>query len=261
MQVLTIDVGGTKALFKLQLAEHTEQYKIPTGEGFKIEELNNQIAALERDYDLQDYQLAIAVPGLVQNNRLVSCKSVPGLNGLSLDTVKTQGTLEFICNDIDAGMQASCDTKYACELLVMCGTGIGMSIAFNGQVFTGATGVAGELGHCRVMTESGEFSLEQLASGDSVRSRHIATADELYRAGSYLGMGLAWAVNLLNPNRVWLAGRMMSNAPYYQGCLDSLKQMALSTPLVGMQVNRVEDMETLVCRGLAVMLASDYPRS
>ena len=86
MQVLTIDVGGTKALFKLQLAEHTEQYKIPTGEGFKIEELNNQIAALERDYDLQDYQLAIAVPGLVQNNRLVSCKSVPGLNGLSLDT-------------------------------------------------------------------------------------------------------------------------------------------------------------------------------
>ena len=53
MQILTIDVGGTTALFELQLAGHTEQYKIPTGEGFKIEELNNQIAALERDYDLQ----------------------------------------------------------------------------------------------------------------------------------------------------------------------------------------------------------------
>ncbi|MCS6153062.1 ROK family protein [Shewanella baltica] len=261
MQILTIDVGGTTALFELQLAGHTEQYKIPTGEGFKIEELNNQIAALERDYDLQDYQLAIGVPGLVQNNRLVACKSLPGLNGLSFDTVKTQGELKFICNDMDAGMQATCDAKYACELLVMCGTGIGMSIAFNGQAFTGATGVAGELGHCRVMTESGEFSLEQLASGDSVRSRNITTQDDLYRAGSYLGMGLAWTVNLFNPNRIWLAGNMMNSAPYYKGCLESLKQMALSAPLAEMKINRVDDMETLVCRGLSVMIARDYPRA
>ena len=258
MQTLTIDVGGSKALFELQLKGHTEQYKIPTGEGFKIEDLNNQIAALERDYDLQHYHLAIAVPGLVQQNRLVSCKSLPGLNGLSFDTLKTQGQLKFICNDIDAGMQATCDEKYACELLVMCGTGIGMSIAFNGKAYTGATGVAGELGHCRVMTESGEFTLEQLASGDSIRSRKISTADDVYRAGTYLGMGLAWAVNLFNPNRIWLAGGMMNSAPYYKGCLDSLRRMALSAPLAEMKINRVDDMETLVCRGLSVILARDF---
>ena len=257
MQTLTIDVGGSKALFELQLAGHTEQYKIPTGEGFKIEELNNQIAALERDYDLQDYQLAIAVPGLVQHHRLVACKSLPGLNGLSIDTVKTQGTLKIISNDIDAGMQALCDAKYACELLVMCGSGIGMSIAFNGQVFSGATGVAGELGHCRIMSESGEFRLEQLASGDSVRSRNITSQEDLYRAGSYLGMGLAWAVNLLNPNRIWLAGGMMNSTPYYKGCIDNLKRMALSAPLAEMKIHPVDDMETLVGRGLSVILARD----
>jgi len=111
------------------------------------------------------------------------------------------------------------------------------------------------------MTESGEFSLEQLASGDSVRSRNITTQDDLYRAGSYLGMGLAWTVNLFNPNRIWLAGNMMNSAPYYKGCLESLKQMALSAPLAEMKINRVDDMETLVCRGLSVMLARDYPRA
>lgn len=258
MQIITIDIGGTKALFELQLAGHTEQYKILTGEGFNIDELNRQLAALESDYQLKDYHLAIAVPGLVQNNRLVSCKSLPGLNGLSRETLQTQGKLAFICNDIDAGMQATCDAKYGCELLIMCGTGIGMSIAFNGKAYTGATGVAGELGQCRVMTESGEFNLEQLASGDSIRSRKISSNSDLYRAGSYLGMGLAWAVNLFNPHRVWLAGGMMNSAPYYKGCLDSLKQMALSAPLAEMKINRVDDMETLVCRGLAIMLLRDY---
>ena len=110
------------------------------------------------------------------------------------------------------------------------------------------------------MTEAGEFSLEQLASGDSIRSRKIATADDLYLAGTYLGMGLAWAVNLFNPNRIWLAGGMMNSAPYYKGCLDSLRRMALSAPLAEMKINRVDDMETLVCRGLSVILARDYSK-
>jgi len=257
MQTITIDVGGSKALFTLHLSGHTEQYKIPTGEIFNIDELNKQLAALERDYQLKDHQVAIAVPGLVQHQRVVACKSLPGLNGLSAATLNTQGQLKLIINDIDAGMQAMSDAKYACELLVMCGTGIGMSIAFNGKTFTGATGIAGELGQCRVMTDAGEFTLEQLASGESIRSRNITSAADLYLAGTSLGMGLAWAVNLFNPNRIWLAGGMMNSAPYYKGCLDGLKQMALSAPLSALQINRVDDMETLVCRGLKAILARE----
>ncbi|MGL5391698.1 MAG: ROK family protein [Shewanella sp.] len=255
MPTITIDVGGSKALFTLQLPGHTEQYKIPTGDSFNIGELNKHLAALERDYQLKDHHLGIAVPGLVQQQKVVACKSLPGLNGLSGATLHTQGQLKLISNDIDAGMQAICAAKYACELLVMCGTGIGMAIAFNGKVFSGASGVAGELGQCRVMTEAGEFTLEQLASGESIRSRHITTARDVYLAGTYLGMGLAWAVNLFNPNRIWLAGGMMNSAPYYKGCLDGLKQMALSAPLSALQINRVDGMETLVCRGLGAMLA------
>lgn len=254
MQTITVDIGGTKALFEMHLDGRTEQYKIPTGDGFGIEHLNQQISALEDDYGFVDYNLAIALPGLVKNNQLVSSKSLPGLNGFSQSDLHSKAKTILLSNDIDAGMQAIINPKLDCELLIMCGTGIGMAIAMNGKIFSGATGFAGELGHCRVMTESGEFSLEQLASGDSIRVRNLKQPKDLYRAGSYLGMGMAWAVNLFNPNRIWLAGGMMNSADYYKGCIDSLNKMALIAPLSETKVARVDDMETLVCRGLKSLL-------
>jgi len=254
MYTLTLDVGGTKALFELQGQGHTEQYKIPTGEGFNIRDLNEQIQAFEQDFNLSNYHLAIAVPGLVRDGTLVSCKTLPGLTGLNPADIQCKGQLAFIVNDVEAGIEAVCDARHDCELLLMSGTGIGMAIAFNGKVFRGTSGFAGELGHCRVMTESGEFSLEQLASGESVRARKLSQGEDLYRAGSYLGMGLAWAVNLFNPGRIWLAGGMMNSADYFKGCVNSLRDLALPAPMANCQVNRVDDMETLVCRGLLALM-------
>ncbi|QFU21606.1 ROK family protein [Shewanella eurypsychrophilus] len=254
MQTITVDIGGSKALFEMHLGDRVEQYKIPTGVGFGIESLNQQLSELEADYGLVDYKLAIAVPGLVKNSQLISSKSLPCLNGFSREDLHSQAKTILLSNDIDAGMQAVLDPKLDCELLIMCGTGIGMAISINGKMFSGTTGFAGELGHCRVMTESGEFSLEQLASGDSIRIRELKSSKDLHRAGRYLGMGLAWSVNLFNPDRIWLAGGMMNNADYYKGCISSLNDMALTAPLSEAKVARVDDMETLVCRGLKVLL-------
>ncbi len=254
MYTLTVDIGGTKALFELHLEGRTEQYKVPTGEGFNITDLNQQISELEADYGLFDYQLAVALPGLVKNNQLIASKSLPCLNGLSQADLDTKAKTILLSNDLDAGMQAVIDPNQDCELLIMCGTGIGMAISVNGKLFSGASGFAGELGHCRVMTESGEFSLEQLASGGSIRTRELKSPQDLNRAGRYLGMGIAWAVNLFNPNRIWLAGGMMNSADYYKGCISSLNEMALTAPLSETSVARVDDMEMIVCRGLKTLL-------
>ncbi|WP_076407505.1 ROK family protein [Shewanella sp. UCD-KL12] len=254
MHTLTIDIGGTKALFELHLDGRTEQYKVPTGEGFDIADLNRHLIELEADYGLDEYQLAVALPGLVKRNELLSSKSLPCLNGLSQSDLNSKAKRILLSNDLDAGLGAVIDPKQDCELLIMCGTGIGLAISVNGQLFSGASGFAGELGHCRVMTESGEFSLEQLASGDSIRTRELKSSYELNRAGRYLGMGISWAVNLFNPNRIWLAGGMMNSSDYYRGCIDSLNEMALTAPLSETKVARVDDMETLVCRGLKVLL-------
>ncbi|CAM3222521.1 ROK family protein [Shewanella violacea] len=254
MQTITVDIGGTKALFEMHLGDRVEQYKIPTGDGFGIESLNKHLSELESDYGLVDYGLAIAVPGLVKNGRLVSCKSLPCLNNFTLDNLHSRAKTVLLSNDTDAGMHAILNPKYDCELLIMCGTGIGMAISINGKIFSGASGFAGELGHCRVMTESGEFSLERLASGDSIRVRGIKSQKDLNRAGRYLGMGIAWAINLFNPNRIWLAGGMMNSSDYYMGCISSLNDLALTAPLSEVKIARVDDMETLVCRGLKVLL-------
>ncbi|ASJ97712.1 ROK family protein [Shewanella marisflavi] len=254
MQSLTIDIGATTALFEIETQGRTEQYKIATGEHFTWDDLNRHIADIEADYGLTDYALGVAVPGLVKQNTLIACKVAPKLNGLSLQHLHTQARFSLIHNDIDAGMLAVCDPKNACELLLMSGAGIGMAIAIKGEPFLGAGGVAGELGHCRVMSEGGEYSLEQLASGESIRIRGLKSPQELYRAGSYLGMGIAWAINLFNPNRIWLAGPMMNQPDYYKGCVESLKQLALTSPLSDVNIARVDDMETLVCRGLKVLL-------
>ncbi|QYJ76056.1 ROK family protein [Shewanella sp. FJAT-52076] len=254
MQTLTLDVGGTNGLFELRHEGHTEQYKFPTGDGFSIRDLNEQIQAFEQDFALEHYRLAIAVPGLVRDNRLVTCKSLPGLTGLHPAQIQCSGELAFIVNDMDAGIQAIAEPRHDCEVLVMCGAGLGMAIAMNGQVFSGASGFAGELGHCRIMTEGGEFSLEQLASAEALRGRKQVMGDDLVQAGRHLGMGLAWVVNLFNPNRIYLAGSMMHSADFYKGCIGALKDMALGAPMANCQVHRVDDMETLVCRGLATML-------
>lgn len=255
MQTITVDIGGTTALFEMHLDGRVEQYKIATGEGFNVGSLNQQLRELESDYGFSEYGLAIALPGLVQDNRLLSSKSLPSLNGLSQLDLQSRAKQILISNDIDAGIQAICEPKHQCELLIMSGSGIGMSIAMKGKPFTGASGVAGELGHCRIMTESGEFSLEQLASGGSVRTRGLKSPKDLFRAGSYLGMGIAWSVNLFNPNRIWLAGGMMNSDDYYKGCISALNDMALTAPLSQAKVSRVHDMETLVCRGLKTLLS------
>ncbi|WP_299796459.1 ROK family protein [uncultured Shewanella sp.] len=257
MQTVTVDIGGTTALFEMHLDGRVEQYKIATGEGFNIASLNQHLKELETDYGFEEYRLGIALPGLVQDNRLLSSSSLPGLSGLTRQDILSRAKNIIISNDIDAGIQAISDPKHACELLIMSGSGIGMSIAMNGKLFTGASGVAGELGHCRVMTESGEFSLEQLACGYSDQARGVDASGELFRAGSYLGMGIAWSVNLLNPNRIWLAGSMMNSNDYYKGCIGALKDMALTAPWSQVKVSRVHDMETLVCRGLKEMLTQD----
>ncbi|MGS0674321.1 ROK family protein [Shewanella sp. 125m-1] len=255
MQTLTIDISGSKALFEIKIQGRIEQYKIAVADSFNIDSLNTQIIELEQDYGLNDYALGIALPGLVQEQQLVSCQSLPGLKGLNADKLMTKAARILIANDCDAGLQALIDPKQVCELLVMCDMGIGMSIAINGVPFTGASGMAGELGHCRLMTESGEFSLEQLSSGAAIKRRNIVRNEDLTRAGGYIGTSLAWVVNLFNPSRIHLAGNLMSNPHYYQGCLASIKEMALAIPMAQVKVNRVDDRETIVCRGLKVMLA------
>ena len=128
-------------------------------------------------------------------------------------------------------------------LLVYVGTGIGSAFIHDGVLIGGARGIAGELGHCAVPGATRPCScgkvgcLETLASAHGIRATVLAslaagsdrppalagpiTAQQVARcalegepvctraveqAGAELGRVIAWAVNLLNPTTVIIAG-------------------------------------------------------
>ncbi|HEY3816223.1 MAG TPA: ROK family transcriptional regulator [Polyangiaceae bacterium] len=130
---------------------------------------------------------------------------------------------------------------------VYVGSGIGAAIVVDGRVYYGKHGYSGELGHCTVM-DNGRVCgcgrtgcLETVASGTAIEAaarasmrspdgarasrstreldaHAVAVAaragdDEarriLSRAGDYLGMGISYLLNLLNPEMVVLGGRVI----------------------------------------------------
>jgi predicted NBD/HSP70 family sugar kinase len=128
---------------------------------------------------------------------------------------------------------------------VYVGSGIGAAIVVDGRVVYGKQGFSGELGHCVVLDNGSQCGcggigcLETVASGKAIEAaahmrmtgsmragrsskkldaHEIAVAARsgdhearriLARAGDYLGMGISYLLNLLNPEMVVLGGRVI----------------------------------------------------
>ncbi|GAA2741134.1 ROK family transcriptional regulator [Kitasatospora cinereorecta] len=118
--------------------------------------------------------------------------------------------------------------------LVTIGAGIGSGLVVNGQLITGAYGVAGEMGHLSIdpagpVCHCGQTGcVEAIASSDAIRdavraatgdedldfdgvvqlarSGNPAARDAFARAGRAIGTGIAILVNLLGPERVVVTG-------------------------------------------------------
>jgi predicted NBD/HSP70 family sugar kinase len=128
---------------------------------------------------------------------------------------------------------------------VYVGSGIGAAIVVDGRVVYGKHGYSGELGHCAVVDGGiqcgcgGMGCLETVASGTAIEAaarsggagfrragrgskavdaHQVAVAARsgdpearriLARAGDYLGRGISYLLNLLNPEMVVLGGRVI----------------------------------------------------
>lgn len=126
-------------------------------------------------------------------------------------------------------------------LMVKAGTGIGSGLVHNGRLFRGADGAAGDLGHTQLalidadegpLCKCGNHGcLEAYAGGWAIlrdlqaAGRDVHSQDDVVtllhsgdpeavglvrRAGRYLGVAIASAVNLVNPRVVVVGGRMVS---------------------------------------------------
>jgi glucokinase len=201
--------------------------------------------------------VGVAIPGLVnrQTDRVVASRDLPGIvrENLHAEFIEATGLRFELENDANAAAygefkigagRGGRDLFY-----ITIGDGIGGAIILDGKLWTGVSGLAGEVGHITIDTEGAECEcgntgcLETVASAPNIVRRanerlnrdstsslsKLAinknfTADDLAReakegddfslmmierTGKYIGTGVASIINLLNIGRIVLGGGVM----------------------------------------------------
>jgi glucokinase len=218
--ILGLDLGGTK-LLAARVSETGvlgDTRAWPTGRQTSPAALRRLLLEV-REWAGPVCAVGLGFPGLVDAARGVARSSVmlEGWADVSLAdlTAEALGVSARIANDVDAAALAELrvrrDAGEVVDDLVMValGTGIGGALILGGRLFTGAGGMAGEIGHVSVAPWDGPLCrcgrrgcLGALAPGRAF----TGTRDEVERAVEALGAGLASVLNILNPARLVLGG-------------------------------------------------------
>src|SRR6266480_4248472 len=207
---------------------------------------NNRISAI-----------GIAIPGLVnrQIDKVVVSRDLPDTvrDDLHEELGRATGLRVEIENDANAAAygeyQVGAGRGSRNMFYVTIGQGIGGAIIFDGKLWTGASGFAGEVGHITIDTEGIECTcgntgcLETVASAPNIvrrakerlyrdntsslsklamnkdftaadLAREAKEGDDfslmmIERTGKYIGTGVASIINLLNIERIVLGGGVM----------------------------------------------------
>lgn len=163
-------------------------------------------------------------------------------------------------------------------VVVTIGRGIGMGMIVNGQLYHGAQGGAGELGHTIIdASRRPAGSLEQLASDPAVLDAFSASGQEidlkavsalaqagddrsqalLAASGDYLGIALANVVNILSPEMLIVSGEgVLAGSHRLQPMLDALKRHAFNGLLDDVQVVIEPTDDQAWARGAASLVLS-----
>ncbi len=191
LPVLTIDLGGTKILITLispgghLLAE--ERLKTPANRGKQIatEQLLSDIDRFLKVRGIvvsQLHSISIAAAGAIDSDKglITLSPNLPDWNNIPLRDILCEryGVETFLINDASAAalgehrFGAGRGTKNLVMLTV--GTGIGGGIIIDGQLYLGASGAAGEVGHMTIDINGPKCAcgntgcLETLASGKAM---------------------------------------------------------------------------------------------
>jgi glucokinase len=216
-----------------------------------------EIVTALRDQGQQVASVGVAIPGLVNRltDRVLASTELPAAvrEGLHSELMKATGLRVELENDANAAAYGEYKVgagRGSRDMFYMSiGRGIGGAIILDGKLWTGASGLAGEVGHITIDSEGIECAcgntgcLETVASGPNIVRRaqerldrdstsslsRLAlnrdfTADDvaqeanngddfsammIERTGKYIGIGVASVINLLNIECIVLGGGVM----------------------------------------------------
>jgi glucokinase len=285
--VLAVDIGGTKILAALFspagkiLASVTRPTLADEGVAAVIDRLGSTISGLLSDNHLNAPQLAgiaIACAGGIDTGRGVVVTPSPNMPGWSdvplADIVRKKfGVDTFVINDASAA--ALGEHRYGAGMgvrnlvLFTMGTGIGGGIIIEGELYLGAVGGAGELGHMTVAADGPECDcgntgcLEMLASGRAVARDAVA---RLRRGEKSVLLDVVKGdINSVTSEQVGAAARrgdplasdVISRAAYYLG-IGMVNAVNIFNPevvVIGGGMAELGDMLLVPCRQMVAARA------
>ncbi len=193
----------------------------------------------------------LGIPGLfsLERKRIIQSPNLPELDNYDLESGLAKVLDVPFWADNDANLAAVGEWKAGAGrgagnlVLLTVGTGIGSGLILNGELFHGACGFAGELGHVTVNPEGERCRcgnvgcLETEAAAPKIvrnymdlsRTKKPLAAEDVYQkalkgntaakkafaiAGHYLGIGLGITINLLNPEKIVLGGGVMTTGDF-----------------------------------------------
>ncbi len=193
----------------------------------------------------------LGIPGLYsqKEKRILQSPNLPELDNYDLQAGLGKVLDVPFWVDNDANLAAYGEWKSGAGrgarslVLLTVGTGIGSGLILEGELFHGACGFAGELGHITVNPEGdkcrcgNQGCLETEAAAPKIvrnymdlsRTKKPLAAEEIYQralkgntaarkafaiAGHYLGIGLGIVIQMLNPEKILLGGGVMTTGDF-----------------------------------------------
>lgn len=242
--IIGVDLGGTKIYTALtkKNGKIVSEVSIPTqadrGKRVVLDNIFSSIDTCLHDAGISLHRVSdigIGVPGQVDYKKgvIVYAPHLPGWRHVPIRSILKKKLRKNVHVANDAQLAALAETLYGAGkkarnlIYITISTGIGGGIIIDRKIYFGSNGTAGEIGHILLHshntldTSAFHYSLEQLASGTSIRREFNFEAYEieqrlshrdpravkaLKRIIHYIGLVLANLTTILNPDMIIIGG-------------------------------------------------------
>lgn len=261
--ILTLDIGGTQIKTGLinsegQLIEKSKHDTNVKSENFNmLDRISKIINKKIEEYDIEG--IAISTAGVVDfnNGKIVFAnKNIPNYTGTEISKYiyEKYGLSSTVENDVNCALLGELSLEKYSEIksavMFTIGTGVGGSIAINGEIIRGATFSAGEVGYTiqngkniediasttslvknvkdRIKKEdiNGLWIFEQAKRGDKV------CVEEIDNLLDNIAILINNVVSIINPDVIILGGGIMEQEEYISPILEDKLKNILKNELV-----------------------------
>lgn len=249
--IFVIDIGGTKIesiyIFD-NLTYKTDIMKTPNSENFHSD-LEILIKFIIPKIRSNVTKITISFPGLIEEGIIKKWPNKPYWEGYDLKS----SIHDYISNPVeifeDSNMGAISNfyifDNYENSIYINVGTGIGLGLLLNQQLYLGNNNYAGELGHTQVQSSKtincscGKINCLQLFSSGKGMLNRLLEIDKYYRryktlseipkydqhllvvlkeGGELLGITMSNLINIMDITNLHFGGSVINN-PYYTNSL------------------------------------------